>query len=154
MGMAASRFSWTILISVPSSRCAIGCSFTPQRPSISRMQNTQRSRRFQIYLACALLLGFSLSLRATVADPVQRTIQPSALHPELRTILSTATSVTGELLQYPSGGPALMYGAYKFSHNLERPSAVRREAKIGAPPPGHGHLIEVARPLARTNRAN
>jgi quercetin dioxygenase-like cupin family protein len=72
------------------------------------MQNTQRSRRFQISLACALLLGFSLSLRATVADPVQRTIQPGALHPELRTILSTATSVTDELLQYPSGGPALI----------------------------------------------
>src|SRR4051794_17738470 len=71
------------------------------------MQKTQPLRRPQIYLAC-VLLGFSLSWSATAADPAQGTIHPSALQPELRTILSTGTSVAGELLQYPSGGPALI----------------------------------------------
>jgi quercetin dioxygenase-like cupin family protein len=47
-----------------------------------------------------------VSLSVTGAEPVQGTLQRSPLQPELRTILSTGTTVTGELLQYPSGGPA------------------------------------------------
>jgi quercetin dioxygenase-like cupin family protein len=53
-----------------------------------------------------VLLGFSLSLSTSVADPVQGTIPPSALQPELRTILSTGTTVAGESIRYPSDGPA------------------------------------------------
>jgi quercetin dioxygenase-like cupin family protein len=71
------------------------------------MQKTQRSRLSQVYLVC-VLLGFSLLLSAIVADPVRDTIHPSALQPELRSILSTGTTVAGEPLQYPSGGPALI----------------------------------------------
>jgi quercetin dioxygenase-like cupin family protein len=71
------------------------------------MQNTylsQRSKSYWLYV----LLGFSCSLSVTGADPVQSTLQRTALQPELHTILSTGTTVTGELLQYPSGGPALI----------------------------------------------
>lgn len=71
------------------------------------MQKTQRLRRSHVCLACGLL-GFSLSLSATAADPAQGTIRPSALQPQLRTILSTGTTIVGELLKYPSGGPALI----------------------------------------------
>jgi quercetin dioxygenase-like cupin family protein len=43
-----------------------------------------------------------------MADPVHGTIRPTALQPELRTILSTGTTVAGEPIRYPSDGPALI----------------------------------------------
>jgi quercetin dioxygenase-like cupin family protein len=67
------------------------------------MQNSQLSQRSRIYLAC-VFVGFSLSLSASVADPVH----PTALQPEVHTILSTGTTVAGELIRYPSDGPALI----------------------------------------------
>ena len=41
-------------------------------------------------------------MRASAADPV------TAIQPDLRTLLSTDTTAAGELIQYPSGGPALI----------------------------------------------
>ena len=95
------------LIKLVRGGCRTHCAIALQGLTLLGMQKSYRSRRCQIYLVC-VLLGFSLSLRVTGADPVQGTLQRSALQPELRTILSTGTTVTGELLQYPSGGPALI----------------------------------------------
>jgi quercetin dioxygenase-like cupin family protein len=57
-------------------------------------------------LAAGLLLGLSLSFNAGIADTVPPTSRPADVHPELRTVLSTGTTVTGEPIQYPSGAPA------------------------------------------------
>ena len=57
-------------------------------------------------LATGLLLGLSLSFNAGIADTVPPTSRPADVHPELRTVLSTGTTVTGEPIRYPSGAPA------------------------------------------------
>jgi len=59
-------------------------------------------------LATGLLLGLSVSLSASMADTVRPTTQAAAPHPEVRTILSTGTTVAGEPIRYPAGAPALI----------------------------------------------
>ncbi len=66
------------------------------------------SKRPQSSLATVLLLGLSLSLNASTADTVEQTTQAVDLYPQVRTILSTATTVVGEPIRYPSGAPALI----------------------------------------------
>ena len=62
--------------------------------------------RPQASRAIGLLLGLSLSLSAGMADTAPPATQAADVHPELRTILSTGTTVTGEPIRYPSGAPA------------------------------------------------
>jgi quercetin dioxygenase-like cupin family protein len=56
----------------------------------------------------ALLLGLTLSLNASMADPAPSTTQGADVHPEVRTVLSTGSTVAGEPIRYPSGAPALI----------------------------------------------
>ena len=64
--------------------------------------------RSQSSLASGLLLGLSLSLSASIADTIAPTTQPADLYPEVRMVLSTGSTVTGEPIRYPSGAPALI----------------------------------------------
>jgi|ERR1700730_4007751 quercetin dioxygenase-like cupin family protein len=59
-------------------------------------------------LAFALVLGLSGSLSASVADTVTPTL-PNNVYPEVRTILSTGSTIIGEPILYPpAGAPALI----------------------------------------------
>lgn len=64
--------------------------------------------RPQPSLATGLLLGLTLSLNVSIADTVPPTTQPADVHPEVRMVLSTGTTVAGEPIRYPSGAPALI----------------------------------------------
>ena len=59
-------------------------------------------------LGTVVLLGLSLSLIASIADTVPPTTRPAVVYPEVRVILSTGSTVTGEAIRYPSGAPALI----------------------------------------------
>ena len=59
-----------------------------------RLQPSQR--------LAACLLGLALSLNPSAAE----TNAPAPVSPEVRTVLSTGSTVTGEPIRYPSGAPA------------------------------------------------
>ena len=59
-------------------------------------------------LAFVLVLGLTGSLSASVADTVTPTTLPNNVYPEVRTILSTGSTIIGEPIGYPAGAPALI----------------------------------------------
>ena len=59
-------------------------------------------------LATGVLLGLSLSLSAGIADTVQPPVRLGNVYPEMRTLLSTGSTVAGEPIRYPSEAPALI----------------------------------------------
>src|ERR1700738_2818454 len=69
---------------------------------------TYQKWRPQRLLAFVLLLGLSASLRASVAGTVTSTTLPNDVYPEVRTILSTGSTIIGEPIRYPAGSPALI----------------------------------------------
>ena len=64
--------------------------------------------KWRSLLGTIVLLGASLSLNASTADTVPPTTRPAFVHPEVRVVLSTGSTVTGEPIRYPSGAPALI----------------------------------------------
>jgi quercetin dioxygenase-like cupin family protein len=69
---------------------------------------TDPKGRPRLSLATALLLGLSLSLNAGIADTIEPPIQPGNVYPEVRMVLSTGSTVTGEPIRYPSQAPAVI----------------------------------------------
>jgi quercetin dioxygenase-like cupin family protein len=57
-------------------------------------------------LATYLLLGLVLTSIPAAAEPNTPVPAPLAVAPETRMVLSTGSTVTGEAIHYPSGGPA------------------------------------------------
>jgi quercetin dioxygenase-like cupin family protein len=57
-------------------------------------------------LVAGLLLQLSLSLTPAVAETIAPPPPPAATAPEVRSVLSTGSTVTGEPIRYPSGVPA------------------------------------------------
>jgi quercetin dioxygenase-like cupin family protein len=64
-----------------------------------RLQPSQR-------LAACLLLGLALSLSPAAAETNASTPPLTPVSPEVRTVLSTRSTVTGEPIRYPTGAPA------------------------------------------------
>jgi quercetin dioxygenase-like cupin family protein len=64
--------------------------------------------RSQRLFAFVLIIGLSGSLSASVADTVTPTTLPGNVYPEVRTILSTGSTIIGEPIRYPAGSPALI----------------------------------------------
>ena len=54
----------------------------------------------------ACLLGLALSLNPAAAETNASAPPPVPVSPEVRTVLSTGSTVTGEPIRYPSGAPA------------------------------------------------
>src|SRR3984893_11985687 len=69
---------------------------------------TYQKWRPQRLLAFVLLLGLSASLSASVADTVTSTALPNNVYPEVRTILTTGSTIIGEPIRYPAGAPSLI----------------------------------------------
>ena len=59
-----------------------------------------------LLLCVGMLLVLPPSLDAGIADPVPPSPPITDAHPDLRTVLATGTTVTGERIEYPSGAPA------------------------------------------------
>ena len=57
-------------------------------------------------LAACLLAGLLLSLHPAAAETNVAAAAPAAVAPGERMVLTTSTTVTGEPIRYPSGGPA------------------------------------------------
>jgi quercetin dioxygenase-like cupin family protein len=72
--------------------------------SKSRIDANWRLRSSRRLAAC-LLLGLALSLNPAAAE-TSASARPVPAAPETRAVLSTGSTVTGEPIRYPSGGPA------------------------------------------------
>jgi quercetin dioxygenase-like cupin family protein len=59
-------------------------------------------------LAAGVLLGLSLSLSAGIADTGKPPVRPGNVYPEMRTLLSTGSTIAGEPIRYPSEAPAVI----------------------------------------------
>jgi quercetin dioxygenase-like cupin family protein len=69
---------------------------------------TYQEWRLRQLLAFVLVLGLSASLSASVAGTVTSTALPNNVYPEVRTILTTGSTIIGEPIRYPAGAPALI----------------------------------------------
>jgi quercetin dioxygenase-like cupin family protein len=69
---------------------------------------SKRQQQVALRLATCLLLGPSLVLNNAAAETTLPATPPAEVSPEVRMVLSTNRTVTGEPIQYPSGVPALV----------------------------------------------
>jgi quercetin dioxygenase-like cupin family protein len=71
-------------------------------------RSTDLQRQILTSLATGLLLGWTLSLNAGVADTAAPASSLADVYPHMRTVLSTGSTVVGEPIHYPSGAPAVI----------------------------------------------